>query len=68
MGSSSNNSKENAALKEEIYQLKKNLEETHKKHELERTTEKLAFEKRLQIYLTNASSGEIDQKIKIELT
>jgi hypothetical protein len=34
MGSNSNNSKENAALKEEIYQLKKNLEETHKKYEL----------------------------------
>jgi hypothetical protein len=55
------------ALKEEIYQLKKSLEETRKKNEFERANERLAFEKRLRTYLTNSSSGVGEAGMKSEL-
>jgi hypothetical protein len=68
MGNVSSNDKETAALKEEVYQLKKILEETRRKNELDRTNERLAFERRLQTYLNNPLIGEGDKDLKSELS
>lgn len=67
MGAPISNDKETAALKEEVYQLKKSLEEARRTHELERTNERLAFEKRLKTYLASPSP-DLGPNLKHELS
>lgn len=56
-----------ASLREEVYLLKKNIEDMKKKHDLEITNEKLLTEKRIRTYLKAPLGNEKGEEVRSEI-